>query len=152
MIMEVLFDDNLIYIFSLLIVSPNYLLINQRIFKLMKSCISLRYKQLTNKPIYPNRDPFIACYLHDYSEILKEDPQVYKRYILQFVFNKDRKETTYICKYKYQTQATNFCEKLGLEYKIHYKTKYKLRIGVYSDGYEKRYTQIIKIAVINIYK
>lgn len=150
--METLVDDNLIYIFSLLIINPNCLLINQRIYKLRKSWISLRYKQLTNKPIYLNRDSFITCYLHDYSEILKEDPQVYRKYILQFVFNKDRKETTYVCKYKYQTLATNFCHKLGLKYEIHYRMKERRRIGVYSDGYEKRYTQIIKIAVINIYK
>jgi len=56
---------------------------------------------------------------------LREDPQVYRRYILQFVFNKDREKTTYICKYKYQNLATNFCEKLGLEYKIQYRTKNK---------------------------
>ena len=134
--MEVLLDDILIYIFSLMIINHNYLLINKRILRLKNNWSILRYQHIYNNSIHKDRDAFITYYLHDYSEVLKQDPHVYRRYILQFMFNKDREITTYICKYKHHELATNFCENIGLKYEVYCYEQEKQRYhpGIY-DGY-----------------
>lgn len=89
-------DDTWSYIFSLIQPSPKYFLISKHLYKLRTKYLSMHLTHLKlTLPKY--RDSTISCLYRYYQNNLKDDMCDYRKYILYFISNKNRKTTIYPC-------------------------------------------------------
>lgn len=112
--MDILNNDVLSYMFSLMKPQVNYFLINKRIYELRKQYMMMHLRDVR----YFNahlRDVTIKCLLMYYDYKLKNDIGHYRKYILEFIANKKRKTTIYACVNSYHRLLVHrFCDAQGL--------------------------------------
>jgi len=147
--MMLLSDDVLSYIFSFLKPQINYFLINKRIYNLRKEYLTIHLKIYLNIKTSSFRENYISCLLHYHGNNLNHDIGHYRKHILHFIANKNKKTTIYSCKNSYHRMLVHrFCETQGLIHETIEKNTKKRRICkkckstnilISSDGYYDYY-------------
>lgn len=141
----ILNEDVILYIFSLLKPNPKYFRLSKKFYEMKNKYLKLHMIYI-NKPLKSYRDITNFCLLYYYVNKLKDDIGSYRKYILYFAMNKNRKSTIYSCINSYHRLLVhNFCEKLRLKHEtiIHGSKKAKtcksININIESDEYGEYY-------------
>ena len=112
--LDILNDDVLIYLFAMIKPDPSYFRISKKIYDISHYYLQMHMNILNIKlPIY--REYKTQCLFHYYSENLNKDIGHYRKYIINFISNKNRKTTIYPCVNNYHRMLVHqFCDVQGL--------------------------------------
>ena len=120
---DVLNDDTLCCIFSLLKPNSLYFTICKKIYNIRKQYLLMHYcnshNAMFSTEIYfhKHRDPMIDYLLRCYTNRLEKDLGHYRKYVLNFISNKNRHTTVYQCKNDYHRLLVHrFCDIQGLSH------------------------------------
>ena len=106
----ILNDDVISYIMSLIKPNPAYFRLNKKFYEMRNHYLALHVARFNKSP-KRNREITNFCLLHYYALILKDDIGSYRKYILYFMINKNRKSTIYPCTNSYHRMLVhNFCD------------------------------------------
>lgn len=112
---DILDDDVLSNIFSLLNPDSRYFIINKIIYDLRKQYLIIHLKNHLKINTKTNRENHISCLLYYYGDNLKDDIGHYRKHILHLLANKNKKMIIYPCVNSYHRMLVhNFCNSQGL--------------------------------------
>lgn len=141
--LDILNDDVLVYLFSLIKPQPSHFLIAKRIYQLRYDYLA-RHMNCIIK--LSQREYKTQALLHYYQNNLRNDLGHYRKYILYFISNKNRQTTIYPCINSYHRKLVHqFCDAQGLLHETIIKGVKKVRackqcqspnINIECDDYE----------------
>lgn len=114
-------DDTICCIFALLKPNSQYFRICKKIHLLRTQYLIMHYDTAhhniysTNIYFHKHRNPVLDYLLRCYENTLKHDIGHYRKYIIQFIANRNRTSTIYQCKNDYHRLLVHqFCDAQGL--------------------------------------
>jgi hypothetical protein len=107
--------------------NPKFFRLSKKIYELKSQYLLLHMKNI-NQPVPYHKDVTNHCLLFYYSIKIKKDIGSYRKYILHFLANKNRKVTIYPCVNSYHRMLVHkFCDSQGLKHETIIKGNKKLR-------------------------